>query len=577
MFVLSSMALLSVKGQNQNNFGMRHLATEWACDVKAESVWPEYPRPLMQRHDWLNLNGLWQYAVVEKNDTVKKWDGDILVPFCIESYLSQVQRFVDSDMTLCYQRGFKVPNSWSGRRVLLHFGAVNSEAEVWVNRVYMGTHSGGFSAFSFDITDALRDGQNILAVRVNNTESRDAAAYRDSLFSKQSACATGIWQTVWLEPVPSAYIRSVQITPDIDDPSVRVDITLSEPLRDAECFVEVLFEAEPVSEGRSTCGTPIKVAMPRRCLFWTPDHPYLYTLKISVSHNGAILDRVDSYFAMRCYGTTRDANGVLRPTLNRLPVFHFGVLDQGYWPDGRFTAPADAALCYDVAQVKALGFNAIRKYQKVEPARWYYHCDRMGVMVWQDLPCEIVRMDTVEDPRHNRWGEMISQLRSHPSIAAWIPMGAESMIEKDEIDWISQIDSTRLVDVRFHDNGVGSDDFCDRRDGVKPRLSLCDATRVNAIGAFGGVECHEMATRLKYEEKSDEGNTVCQKITDLYVEYAEEIYKLYPEGLSAAFYVRLSDCATRSNGIMTFDRSLLKMDGVRLLGINRKISHALAE
>ena len=576
------------------------IKTDWASEVVPENVLPEYPRPLMVRPTWKNLNGLWQYAITPKGEkTPTAYEGDILVPFCIESSLSGVQKTVGQDNALWYEKTFAVPNEWKNDRVLLHFGAVDWMTDVWVNGVKVGSHTGGYTPFTFDITQALEGKNNKLVVRVWDPTDKSYVPRGKQVSNPEGifyTAVTGIWQTVWLEPVPDAYIKSINTTPDLDKATVKVDIDFSNPTADDLYWVDVIYEGEKVAEGKSINGQPVEVNMPEGFLTWTPDHPFLYDLKIKVFRKGKQIDAVDSYFAMRSFGTQRDDNGIVRLTLNGKPVFHYGPLDQGWWPDGLYTAPTDEALAYDVQKTKDFGFNMIRKHVKVEPARWYYHCDRLGIIVWQDMPSgdrgpgwntkeyfkgpESVRSLESEENYKKEWTEIITALKSQPCIGVWVPFNESwGQFKTPEIvEMTKKLDPTRLVNPASGGNFYQCGDILDLHHYPDPKMVLYDPTRATVLGEYGGigrkVDGHTWVKDQGwgYVEFDTE-----EKVTDTYVEYANILYKMIPQGFSAAVYTQTTDCETELNGLMTYDRKVIKLDEKRLHDINSKISHALAE
>lgn len=576
------------------------IKTDWAAKVSPEDVLPEYPRPMMVRPAWKNLNGLWQYAITPKGEkTPTAYEGDILVPFCIESSLSGVQKTVGQDNALWYEKTFAVPNEWKNDRVLLHFGAVDWVTDVWVNGVKVGSHTGGYTPFAFDITQALAGKNNKLVVRVWDPTDKSYVPRGKQVTNPEGifyTAVTGIWQTVWLEPVPDAYIKSINTTPDLDKATVKVDIDFSNPTADDLYWVDVIYEGEKVAEGKSINGQPVEVNMPEGFLTWTPDHPFLYDLKIKVLRKGKQIDAVDSYFAMRSFGTQRDDNGIVRLTLNGKPIFHFGPLDQGWWPDGLYTAPTDEALAYDVQKTKDFGFNMIRKHVKVEPARWYYHCDRLGIIVWQDMPSgdrgpgwntkeyfqgpESLRSLESEENYKKEWTEIITALKSQPCIGVWVPFNESwGQFKTPEIvEMTKKLDPTRLVNPASGGNFYQCGDILDLHHYPDPKMVLYDPTRATVLGEYGGigrkVDGHTWVKDQGwgYVEFDTE-----EKVTDTYVEYANTLYKMIPQGFSAAVYTQTTDCETELNGLMTYDRKVIKLDEKRLHDINSKISHALAE
>ena len=576
------------------------IMTDWASQVSPDNALPEYPRPMMVRPDWQNLNGLWQYAITPKGEKApENYDGDILVPFCIESALSGVQKEVGADNALWYSKSFSVPNKWKNGRVLLHFGAVDWMTDVWVNDVKVGSHTGGYAPFTFDITQALQSKDNEIVMRV--WDPTDVSYIpRGKQVRKPSGIwytsVTGIWQTVWLESVPDDYIQSVVSTPDLEKATVKVDVDFTNLTNNDLYQVDVLYEGKVVATGKSINGQPVEVNMPEDFLLWTPDHPFLYDLSIKVFRKGKQIDAVDSYFAMRSFGTQRDDNGIVRLTLNGKSIFQIGPLDQGWWPDGLYTAPTDEALAYDVQKTKDFGFNMIRKHVKVEPARWYYHCDRLGMIVWQDMPSgdrgpgwntteyfkgsESVRSLESEENYKKEWTEIITALKSQPCIGAWVPFNESwgQFKTVEIVEMTKKLDPTRLVNPASGGNFYLTGDILDLHHYPDPKMVLYDPTRATVLGEYGGigrkVEGHTWVKDQGwgYVEFDTE-----EKVTDTYVEYANKLYNMIPQGFSAAVYTQTTDVEVELNGLMTYDRKVIKLNEKRLLEINRKISHALAE
>ena len=576
------------------------IKTRWASEVAPENALQEYPRPQMVRPVWKNLNGLWQYAITPQGEKApSKYEGDILVPFCIESSLSGVQKEVGPENALWYEKTFAVPSNWKNGRVLLHFGAVDWMADVWVNDIKVGSHTGGYTPFTFDITQALQGKNNTMKVRVWDPTDKSYIPHGKQVVKPQGifyTSVTGIWQTVWLELVPDDYIKNLVTTPNFDKATVSVEVDFSNPTKDDLYQVEVSFEGELVATGKSINGQPVEVIMPEDFLRWSPDHPYLYDMKVSVLRKGKVIDAVDSYFAMRSFGTQRDESGIVRLTLNGLPIFHFGPLDQGWWPDGLYTAPTDEALAFDVQKTKDLGFNMIRKHVKVEPARWYYHCDRIGIIVWQDMPSggrgpgwqttkyfdgpESVRTIESEECYKKEWTEIINTLKSVPCIGVWVPFNESwGQFKTPEIvEMTKKLDPTRVVNPASGGNFYTCGDILDLHHYPEPKMVLYDPMRATVLGEYGGigrkVEGHTWVKDQGwgYVEFDTE-----EKVTDTYVEYANLLYKMAFQGFSAAVYTQTTDCETELNGLMTYDRKVVKLNEKRLLEINRKISHALAE
>ena len=593
IFLLCIACTLSAQAQSWQPAG-NHIRTQWVEQVNPASPLPEYPRPLMQRDEWINLNGLWDYAVVPVGTVSIQKQGRILVPFCIESSLSGVGRTVGKENVLWYQRTFTIPKAWKGRRVLLHFGAVDWKAEIWVNDIKAGTHTGGYTPFSLDITDALKSGENTLAVKVwDGTDT--GFQPRGKQVSKPSGiwytAVTGIWQTVWMEPVPEQHIANLRTTPDLDGGCIRV---LAEGVSKGIVEARLYADGKGVATSRALAGSEVEIPVPGAHL-WSPDDPFLYDLEVSLLVDGKTVDRVRSYCAMRKVGVAPDANGILRLTLNNQPLFMYGPLDQGWWPDGLYTAPTDEALAYDVQKTKDWGFNMIRKHVKVEPARWYYHCDRLGILVWQDMPSgdlhgswqntrwyegtEFRRSVESEACYRQEWKAIMDYLYSQPCVAVWVPFneGWGQFKTVEIAAWTKQYDPTRPVNAASGGNHfLGAGDILDLHNYPQPALYLSDAKRVNVLGEYGGiglpVEGHLWTPDrnwgyIKFASPAE--------VTDEYVKYARQLQKMIARGFSAAVYTQTTDVEIEVNGLMTYDRAFDKVDIPRVRDINQQVIKTL--
>ena len=572
------------------------LKTRWAAEVTPENVWQEYPRPQMKRYNWLNLNGLWDYAIRPKGENnIGEFDGKILVPFCIESSLSGVQKYVGKDNELWYQREFEVPSHWKGKRVLLHFGAVDWKCDVWVNGIKVGSHTGGYTPFSMDITQALKKKGNKLMVRVwDPTDQGEQPCGKQHVkpHGIWYTPVTGIWQTVWLEPVNENHIVDLKTVPDIDNHKVTIEPCVSNASNDFAVEVIVYENEKPLASAKSINGEEIEVAMPENSKLWTPEDPFLYNMQVTLYQGNIVVDQVTSYFAMRKFSTAKDENGIVRLMLNNEPIFMFGPLDQGWWCDGLYTAPCDEALAYDVQKTKDFGFNMIRKHVKVEPARWYYHCDRLGVIVWQDMPSggrgpgwvtdryfdgPLSRRTPESEATYKKeWKEIIDYLYSVPSIGVWVPFNESwGQFKTPEIvEWTKSYDPSRLVNPASGGNHYPVGDILDIHNYPDPEMYFYDATRATVLGEYGGIgrkiEGHTWvpSTGWGYVEYDSE-----EKVTDTYVEYANKLLSLIPRGFSAAVYTQTTDCEVELNGLMTYDREVVKLNEQRIREINQKISN----
>ena len=577
------------------------LKTRWASEVTPENVWQDYPRPQMVRLYWENLNGLWDYAIRPKGENnIGEFDGKILVPFCIESSLSGVQKYVGKDNELWYQRKFDY-TLYGKEHVLLHFGAVDWECEVWVNDIKVGSHTGGYTPFTLDITQAVKKKGNVLKVRVwDPTDQGEQPCGKQHVkpHGIWYTPVTGIWQTVWLEAVANEiYIENLKIIPDIDNHTVTVIPEIVNASSDIKVKVEVYAKNvrrknKIVSKGQSINGEAVEVAMPVDAILWSPDNPFLYGVDVSVYKGNKLVDYVISYFAMRKFSTAKDENGIVRLMLNNEPIFMFGPLDQGWWCDGLYTAPCDEALAYDIQKTKDFGYNMIRKHVKVEPARWYYHCDRLGIIVWQDMPSggrgpgwvtdryfdgSLSRRTPESEATYKKeWKEIIDYLYSVPSIGVWVPFNESwGQFKTPEIvEWTKSYDPSRLVNPASGGNHYPVGDILDIHNYPDPEMYFYDASRANVLGEYGGIgrkiEGHTWVPEQGwgYVEYDSE-----EKVTDTYVEYANKLLELIPRGFSAAVYTQTTDCEVELNGLMTYDREVVKLNEERIREINLKISN----
>ncbi len=571
------------------------LKTAWAKDVSPRHVWPEYPRPAMVRRQWQNLNGLWEYVLTPAAEVAEPatFDGKILVPFAVESALSGVAKPVGPDKALWYRRTFEVQWSQRDRRTLLHFGAVDWDTTVWVNGQRVGSHRGGYDPFTFDITDALKKkGPQQMVVRVwDPTDGNHATQPRGKQVLKPGGifytAVTGIWQTVWLEPVPRAYIDRIQVVPDVDGGKVSVTAQMVGAGDGCRVLVQVMDGMMPLVKRTVDAGQTATLPIPHPTL-WSPQRPYLYSLRLTARDSKAgVTDAVSSYFGMRKISVASDAEGINRLFLNNKPVFQIGPLDQGWWPDGLYTAPTDEALRHDLEVTKSLGFNVLRKHVKVEPQRLYYWADRLGLMIWQDMPSSLFNRDQV-DPNalaeaDRQWDlelkAMMDALSCHPSIVMWVPFN-EGWGQHDTrriADWVKTTDPTRLVNNAsgWTDAGVG--DVCDIHVYPGPGQPKPERRRAAVLGEFGGL-----GLPVKGHLWSDEGNWGYRSFDDFEafrIQYTDLITALYAanKGLAAAIYTQTTDCEVETNGLMTYDRAVCKLDPRTFASLNQGYLPPLVE
>ena len=574
------------------------IKTKWAEQINPSAVLPEYPRPTLERSDWKNLNGEWAYAIREKGEVEPAaFDGNILVPFAIESSLSGVQKNVGEKNELWYKRLFTVPSAWKGKQVKLNFGAVDWKADVFVNDILIGSHQGGFTPFSFDITPYLSGkGEQKLVVRVWDPTEKGYQPIGKQTSRPEGiwyTSVTGIWQTVWIEPVAVNHVTAVKAIPDIDKEVV--DVTVSAAKCCVADYAEVaLFDGvKQVSVAKGVTGKALRLAVKSPKL-WSPESPALYTMKISLYSAGKKIDEVSSYTAMRKISTKRDANGIMRMQLNNKDYFQYGPLDQGWWPDGLYTAPTDEALLYDIKKTKDFGFNMIRKHVKVEPARWYYHCDKEGILVWQDMPSgdhgnnwapHTYNGGTDKDRSsesianyYQEWKEIMDLCISHPSIVMWVPFNeAWGQFKTEEvIAWTKKYDPSRLVNPASGGNHRPCGDVLDLHNYPGPNMFLFDPVRVNVLGEYGGIglplEGHlwQQGKNWGYVQfkNSDE-------VTAEYVKYANELKGFVKRGFSAAVYTQTTDVEGEVNGLMTYDRKVIKINEKAVREANQAVIREL--
>jgi hypothetical protein len=561
------------------------LTTPWTLQVNPGHALPEYPRPQMARKDWINLNGLWDYAIRPQQDSAAaKYDGRILVPFPVESALSGVKQPLTPEQRLWYRRTFTAP-SLKGKRLLLHFGAVDWRAEVWVNGKAIGKHEGGYDPFTFDITAALRGkGAEEIVVAVWDPSDSGPQPRGKQVLNPNSiwyTAVSGIWQTVWLEPVPEKSISELSMIPDLDGRKLRLTVHSDSP-GDFTAIARLGGKTVGRVSGKlnQECALPLSDVSP-----WSPDAPTLYDLDISLGSG----DHVTSYFGMRKIEIRQDAAGIPRLFLNGQPLFMIGPLDQGWWPDGLYTAPTDEALRFDIETLKKLGFNMCRKHVKVEPARYYYWCDKLGFMVWQDMPSAMPKGHTAvrrgaagdleftapEDAIFRRELEaLVRNLANVTSIIAWVPFN-EGWGQHDTnniLKWVKSLDGSRLVNAPsgWEDRGYG--DMKDMHEYPGPGMYPVTPGRASVLGEFGGlglpVEGH------LWWNKRNWGYRTFEDLAKLQAGYEDLMQKLEPlvrQGLAAAIYTQTTDVEGEVNGLMTYDRKVVKYDAAKLAEWHRRI------
>ena len=576
------------------------IKTKWAEQINPQNVLPEYPRPQLERTDWVNLNGEWEYAIKPKGEVEpNSFDGNILVPFAVESSLSGVQKEVGENNELWYKRSFAVPANWKNKDVVLNFGAVDWKADVFVNDILIGSHQGGFTPFSFNITPYLTGKSNQkLVVRVWDPSDRGYQPRGKQTSNPEGIWytpVTGIWQTVWLEPVATNHITSVKSIPNIDNGTMNVTVGTSQPCNTAVVEVKLLDKGQVVASAKGVQGKELRLAVQNPTL-WDTSNPYLYDMKVSLTKDGKVVDDVKSYTAFRKISSKRDANGIMRMQLNNKNLFQYGPLDQGWWPDGLYTAPTDEALLYDIVKTKDWGFNMIRKHVKVEPARWYYHCDKEGILVWQDMPSgdmgnqwaphtynggtDKERSSASIANYYQEWKEIMDLCVSHPSVVVWVPFNeAWGQFDTEKVaEWTKNYDPSRLVNPASGGNHRACGDILDLHNYPGPSMFLFDPQRVTVLGEYGGIglplENHLWWNKRNWGyvqfKNSDE-------VTAEYVKYANELKEMVDRGFSAAVYTQTTDVEGEVNGLMTYDRKEIKINEAAVKKANQAVINQLSK
>lgn len=574
------------------------MKTRWTEEVDPEAVWQAYPRPQMKRDNYENLNGKWQYAIRKTNaDQPSNWDGDILVPFAAESSLSGVKELVGEENLLWYKRIFTAPKLKRDERLLLHFGAVDWETTIFVNDKEVGAHKGGFDAFYFDVTDYLNGGEETLVVKVWDPSDKGTQARGKQVsepFGIWYTPVTGIWQTVWLEKVPESRIELVKPTPNLDERKVNVELFTIIKDQNLKIKVTTFKEGEPltsttkeVEKGQQSVDLTMDIKNPR---LWSPEDPFLYDMKVEVlDKRGRQIDVVESYFGMRKISLGKDAKGYTRIMLNDKPLFQFGLLDQGWWPDGLYTAPTEEAMLYDVEMTKKMGFNMIRKHVKVEPARYYYHCDKMGILVWQDMPngnylrdLRIQAWETEDAQRPKASAdqfeaelkEMMDQFHLFPSILVWVPFneGWGQYDTERVTKWVAEYDPSRLIDSPSGWADRGISDMVDVHLYPGPGMEVPEENRAAVLGEFGGLG-HPVKEHLWWDKKNWGYLTFNDK--DTFVKEFDNLINglkgLIASGLSAAVYTQTTDVEGEVNGLITYDREVVKIAPEKLKNMIRPL------
>ncbi len=579
------------------------MLTPWGEALDREHPLPEYPRPQLRRNSYLNLNGIWEYAITKTAEKPAAMQGEIVVPFSPETPLSGVGHILQPDEYLWYRRSVTLPEGFfRGGRLLLHFGAVDQCCTVWVNGQEAGSHTGGYLPFALDVTELIEGDAFTLELRVTDpTDTGSLSRGKQRLkntgiwYTPQS----GIWQTVWMECVPENYLRSLRITPKPEENAVHIRLEADDP---AMAAVTICRDGGIIAEGQTDENGESTLTIPAEELrLWSPEDPFLYDVAITLAGS----DKVESYFGMRAFGIGKDEKGLPRLLLNGKPYFQNGLLDQGYWSDGYYTAPSDEALIHDIAEMKRLGFNMLRKHIKVEPLRWYYHCDRLGMLVWQDMmnggesysPLSIYVFSNlglrVKDDRYRYFsrsdeagrthyyeelGQMIDLLYNTVSLALWVPFN-EGWGQFDALkaaEFIRKRDDTRPIDHAsgWYDQGGGDIKSIHwyfrpyhHKQPPKEQRPIC-LTEYGGYNCAVPGHCWGEGAEFGYKKIADpaEFNRAFQKLME------EQIIPAKERGLAAAVYTQVSDVEGERNGLLTYDRKVCKANEAIFRAVNAKLT-----
>ena len=579
------------------------MLTPWGEALDREHPLPEYPRPQLRRNSYLNLNGIWEYAITKTAEKPAAMQGEIVVPFSPETPLSGVGHILQPDEYLWYRRSVTLPEGFfRGGRLLLHFGSVDQRCTVWVNGQEAGSHTGGYLPFALDVTELIEGDAFTLELRVTDpTDTGSLSRGKQRLkntgiwYTPQS----GIWQTVWMECVPENYLRSLRITPKPEENAVHIRLEADDP---AMAAVTICRDGGIIAEGQTDENGESTLTIPAEELrLWSPEDPVLYDVSIVLPGG----DRVESYFGMRSFGIGKDEKGLPRLLLNGKPYFQNGLLDQGYWSDGYYTAPSDEALIHDIAEMKRLGFNMLRKHIKVEPLRWYYHCDRLGMLVWQDMmnggesysPLSIYVFSNlglrVKDDRYRYFsrsdeagrthyyeelGQMIDLLYNTVSLALWVPFN-EGWGQFDALkaaEFIRKRDDTRPIDHAsgWYDQGGGDIKSIHwyfrpyhHKQPPKEQRPIC-LTEYGGYNCAVPGHCWGEGAEFGYKKIADpaEFNRAFQKLME------EQIIPAKERGLAAAVYTQVSDVEGERNGLLTYDRKVCKANEAIFRAVNAKLT-----
>ena len=562
------------------------ILTKWAEEVDPLKPWLQYPRPDMVRNNWINLNGLWDYAITGKGIKPEKWDGSILVPYPVESAISGVRKKVSENENLWYKRTFTIPNIWKKKQMLLNFEACDWETTVWIDGKEVGTHRGGYDPFTFDITGSL-DNKKLheLLVRVWDPTDKGTQPRGKQVSTPGSiwyTSSTGIWQTVWLEPVNKSYIASFRTVTNADDGTIRFKTDVKNA-DDGLLLFKIKKEGKTVATATGKTGTEITLKI-KDPVLWSPDKPFLYDITVELKNEGKTVDEVKSYTGIRKISIGKTADGFTRMLLNNEFVYQDGPLDQGFWPDGIYTPPTEDAMVYDLRMTKKMGFNMLRKHVKVENRIFYYWCDKLGILVWQDMPSgdesiwgklpDINKSKEATEQYEFELKRMIETKYNHPSIIIWVPFNEGwGQFETGRITkLIADFDPTRLVNSSSGWTDRGTGNINDIHHYPDPAVQPTEEKRAIVLGEFGGLGLPLQGHTWEKKNWGYRNMTDTLQLLSKFETYFDMVHKFVKEnGLSATIYTQTTDVETETNGLMTYDRKVNKMGAENVYKANHNI------
>jgi hypothetical protein len=582
------------------------LKTRWGINLDPKKVWQEYPRPQLERKDWINLNGPWKYSIRNQGDIdPDEHDGYILVPFPLESSLSGVMKSLTADQVIYYEKTVTLPEEWDGKHVLLNFGAVDWKCEVFINKKRVGDHTGGYSYFYFDITNYLKGRKNVITLRVTDiTDSVDSSWGKYQPVGKQTLTpngiwytpASGIWQTVWLEPVTAHYIDKIDINNNYDNKEIKLTFNVANSLKLPIEYC-IKYNDQIIANGKGKSNQEITINVSQNFHPWSPTEPNLYMIMADLKSDAKdLLDSITSYTTIRKLESRKDSAGIPRIFLNDKPLFNIGPLDQGYWPDGIYTPPSEEAMVFDIQRMKDLGFNTLRKHAKTETFRFYYQCDKIGMVVWQDMPSgnvgtsgswdpwnmdggeDTVRTQGSKDNYYKEWEGIIQNLKFFQCIIVWTPFNeAWGQFDTEAVvQYTLQRDNLRLINAASGGNHRAVGNFIDFHTYPDPRYPFKYNESINVVGEYGGLGLEIKNHTWKDDNWSYNQVYSKEELTGNYTVYIETLIDLAKQGISAAIYTQVTDVEGEINGLMTYDRNETKIfDSIK--EVNERLIASLSE